>query len=41
MLTEAKEIGEELGNTEIRAEAMAWRVPAFVAVCDLDARGAR
>jgi DNA-binding CsgD family transcriptional regulator len=37
MLTEAREIGAELGNTEIRAEAMAWRVPALVALCDHDA----
>ena len=29
-------LGEELGNTEIRAEAMSWRVPAFVALCDLE-----
>ena len=36
MLTEAKALGEELGNTEIVAEAMGWRVPAFVALCDLD-----
>ncbi len=36
MLTEAKDLGEELGNTEIRAEAMAWRVPTFVALCDVD-----
>jgi DNA-binding CsgD family transcriptional regulator/tetratricopeptide (TPR) repeat protein len=36
MLTEATELGEELGNTEILAEAMAWRVPAFVVLCDLD-----
>jgi DNA-binding CsgD family transcriptional regulator/tetratricopeptide (TPR) repeat protein len=35
MLTEAMELGEELGNTEIRAEAMGWRVPTFVALCDL------
>ncbi len=35
MLTEATELGEELGNTEIRSEAMAWRVPAFVALGDL------
>ena len=34
MLTEARDIGDALGNTEIRAEAMAWRVPAFVALCD-------
>ena len=40
MLTEARDLAEELGNTEIRAEAMAWRVPAFVALGDLDA-GAR
>ncbi len=31
MLTEARDIGEELGDTELQAEAMAWRVPAFVA----------
>jgi DNA-binding CsgD family transcriptional regulator len=37
MLTEAAEIGEELGNTEIRAEAMSWRVPTFVALGDMDA----
>ena len=36
MLTEAIDLGEELGDTEIRAEAMAWRVPAFVALCDLE-----
>jgi DNA-binding CsgD family transcriptional regulator/tetratricopeptide (TPR) repeat protein len=36
MLTEATALGEELGDTEILAEAMAWRVPAFVALCDLD-----
>jgi DNA-binding CsgD family transcriptional regulator/tetratricopeptide (TPR) repeat protein len=36
MLTEARDLGEELGNTEIRAEAMAWRVPTFVALSDLD-----
>jgi DNA-binding CsgD family transcriptional regulator/tetratricopeptide (TPR) repeat protein len=35
MITEAKDIGAELGNTEMRAEAMAWRVPALVALCDL------
>ena len=28
-------LGDELGDTEIRAEAMAWRVPALVALCDL------
>jgi DNA-binding CsgD family transcriptional regulator/tetratricopeptide (TPR) repeat protein len=36
MLTEAGQLGDELGNTEIRAEAMSWRVPAFVALSDLD-----
>ena len=36
MLTEAKDIGQELGNTEIRAEAMSWRVPAFVALSDME-----
>lgn len=36
MLIEAKDIGQELGKTEIRAEAMAWRVPAFVALSDMD-----
>jgi DNA-binding CsgD family transcriptional regulator/tetratricopeptide (TPR) repeat protein len=35
MLSEARDLGEQLGNTEIRAEAMAWRVPAFVVLCDL------
>jgi DNA-binding CsgD family transcriptional regulator len=37
MLNEAEAIGEELANTEIRAEAMSWRVPAFVALGDLAA----
>jgi DNA-binding CsgD family transcriptional regulator/tetratricopeptide (TPR) repeat protein len=36
MVSEAKDLGAELGNTEIRAEAMAWRVPALVALCDLE-----
>ncbi len=36
MLTEARDLGEQLGDTEVRAEAMAWRVPAFVALGDLD-----
>jgi DNA-binding CsgD family transcriptional regulator len=35
MLAEAKALGEELGNTEIQAEAMSWRLPAFVAVGDI------
>jgi DNA-binding CsgD family transcriptional regulator len=37
MLTEAAAIGEELGNTEIRAEALSWRVPTFVALGDIGA----
>jgi DNA-binding CsgD family transcriptional regulator len=37
MLTEARDLGEELGNTELRAEAMAWRASALVAQGDLDA----
>ena len=40
MLTEARDLGEELGDVAIRAEAMAWRVPTFVSMCDLEsARG--
>jgi DNA-binding CsgD family transcriptional regulator/tetratricopeptide (TPR) repeat protein len=35
MLTEARDLGEELGDTEILAESVAWRVPAFVALGDL------
>ena len=35
MLAEAKQLGEELGNVEIRVEAMAWRVPVFVALADI------
>jgi DNA-binding CsgD family transcriptional regulator len=37
MLTEARGLAEELGDTEILAETMAWRVPSFVALCDLEA----
>ena len=36
MLTEAVDLGEELGDTEILAEAMAWRVPTFVALGDIE-----
>jgi DNA-binding CsgD family transcriptional regulator/tetratricopeptide (TPR) repeat protein len=36
MLTEARDLAEEMGDTEIQTEAMAWRVPTFVALCDLD-----
>ncbi|HEX6621075.1 MAG TPA: response regulator transcription factor, partial [Solirubrobacteraceae bacterium] len=35
MLTEAVDVSEELGDTEILAEAMAWRVPTFVALGDM------
>ena len=35
MLGEAKALGEELGNTEIVAEATAWRVPSFAAIGDI------
>jgi DNA-binding CsgD family transcriptional regulator len=35
MLAEARAIGEELGDVEIRAEAMSWSVPALIAVSDL------
>jgi DNA-binding CsgD family transcriptional regulator/tetratricopeptide (TPR) repeat protein len=37
MLTEARDLGQELGDTEMVAEAMAWRVPTFVALADLEA----
>jgi DNA-binding CsgD family transcriptional regulator/tetratricopeptide (TPR) repeat protein len=36
MLTEAIDLAQELGDTEILAEAMAWRVPTFVALGDLE-----
>jgi DNA-binding CsgD family transcriptional regulator/tetratricopeptide (TPR) repeat protein len=36
MLTEARDLAQELGDTEIHTDAMAWRVPTFVALCDLD-----
>jgi DNA-binding CsgD family transcriptional regulator/tetratricopeptide (TPR) repeat protein len=39
MLTEARDLGEELGNTEIRAEAMAWRVSTLIALSDLESAG--
>lgn len=35
MLAEAKQLGEELGNVEIRVEAMAWRIPVFVELADI------
>ncbi len=36
MLTEARDLAEELGDAEIHTEAMAWRVPTFVALGDLE-----
>ncbi|HEX4752656.1 MAG TPA: AAA family ATPase [Solirubrobacterales bacterium] len=36
MLTEARDIASELGDVETYTEAMSWRVPTFVALCDLD-----
>jgi DNA-binding CsgD family transcriptional regulator len=36
MLAEAKAIGEELGDTEIQAEAISWMVPAQVAIADIE-----
>jgi DNA-binding CsgD family transcriptional regulator len=36
MLTEARDLAEEMGDTEIQTEAMAWRGATFVALCDLD-----
>ncbi|MGH2938920.1 MAG: ATP-binding protein [Solirubrobacterales bacterium] len=35
MLTEARHIAVEQADAEIETEAMAWRVPTFVALCDL------
>jgi DNA-binding CsgD family transcriptional regulator len=37
MLAEARDLAEELEDAEIHTEAMAWRVPTLVALCDLDA----
>jgi DNA-binding CsgD family transcriptional regulator/tetratricopeptide (TPR) repeat protein len=36
MLTEARNLAEELEDAEIHTEAMAWRVPTFVALYDLE-----
>ena len=36
MLTEARDLAQELGDAELHADAMAWRVPTFVALSDLD-----
>jgi DNA-binding CsgD family transcriptional regulator/tetratricopeptide (TPR) repeat protein len=35
MLTEGRDLASELGDAELHTEAMAWRVPTFVALCDL------
>lgn len=35
-LTEARDLASELGDAETHTETMAWRVPTFVALCDLD-----
>jgi DNA-binding CsgD family transcriptional regulator/tetratricopeptide (TPR) repeat protein len=35
MLSEAKALGEEMGNIEIQTEAASWRCPSFVAAGDL------
>ncbi len=36
MLTEARDLAQGLGETETHTDAMAWRVPTFVALCDLE-----
>jgi DNA-binding CsgD family transcriptional regulator/tetratricopeptide (TPR) repeat protein len=35
-LTEARDLAEELGDAELRSEAMNWRVSAFLAIGDVD-----
>jgi DNA-binding CsgD family transcriptional regulator len=37
MLLEARQLGKELGDVEIQAEAAAWLVPTLVLLCDHDA----
>ena len=37
MLAEASEIGVELGDVALHAEALAWLVPSYVNLCDHDA----
>jgi DNA-binding CsgD family transcriptional regulator/tetratricopeptide (TPR) repeat protein len=37
MLTEARDLASELGDPEGHADAIAWQVPAFVALSDLEA----
>ena len=36
MLSEARDLAGELRDPELRTEAMAWRVPTFVALCDFE-----
>ncbi len=36
MLTEARDLAEEMGDAETHTEAMAWRAPTFVALGDLE-----
>lgn len=36
MVTEARDLAAELGDAETQTEAMAWRVPIFVSLGDLD-----
>jgi DNA-binding CsgD family transcriptional regulator len=35
MLAQARVLGEELGNSEIQADAISWSVPAYTAVADI------
>jgi DNA-binding CsgD family transcriptional regulator/tetratricopeptide (TPR) repeat protein len=37
MLAEARTLSEQLGDTEMQADAMSWLVPAYVAVADIPA----
>src|SRR3954452_13303517 len=37
MLTEARSVGDELGDDNIQEEAMGWRVVAFMALGELEA----
>jgi DNA-binding CsgD family transcriptional regulator len=36
MLTEARDLAQELGDAELHTEAMAWRAPTFVTLGDLE-----
>jgi DNA-binding CsgD family transcriptional regulator/tetratricopeptide (TPR) repeat protein len=37
MLTEARDIAEELGDVELQCDATSWRISALVALCDIEA----